>query len=60
MEYSFENIELNNSKAASSRLEKHRQIIQEKAQEGWHFAGWLPTKNGPSGKILEMDLIFEK
>ncbi len=29
------------------------------ADKGYRYVGFIPTKQGPSGKIVEADLIFE-
>ena len=33
--------------------------IDQKAAEGARYVGWFPAKQGPSGKTVEFDLIFE-
>ena len=41
-------------------LEEHeREVIDRKAAEGARYVGWFPAVQGPSGKTLEFDLIFE-
>ena len=36
-----------------------REIIDKMASEGKRYVGWFPATQGPSGKIVEFDLIFE-
>lgn len=43
-----------------SKLEEHRQIIDEHAAEGWRYAGYVPTFLDSNGKLYEIDLIFER
>lgn len=59
-EYKYIVLEYENHKATSSSITGHREIIDEQAKNGFRYAGYLPTKMGPSGKILSVDLIFEK
>ncbi len=60
METKFERIELRNSPAFNAETEEHRQIIEKYAAEGYGYKGFLPVKIGPSGKILTVDLVFQK
>lgn len=56
--YEFVNIKLQNNAVASAHLSEHRQIICEWAQKGYSYEGYIPTKQGASGKAVEIDLIF--
>ncbi|MBR4456101.1 MAG: DUF4177 domain-containing protein [Solobacterium sp.] len=47
-------------KFISSELNEHREIIDEKAAQGYRYAGYLPTTIDSSGRILSLDLIFER
>ena len=38
----------------------HREIIAQRAAEGWRYAGWLPTTQRATGQIDRIDLIFER
>jgi len=58
--YEFVRVESQNSKILSSYFEKHREIIEKYASDGYTYVGFIPTKNGPSGKIISFDLVFEK
>ncbi|NCB63634.1 MAG: DUF4177 domain-containing protein [Clostridia bacterium] len=44
----------------SARLEAHRQLIRDYAEEGWRYVGWVPTNTTSSGMTCEVDLIFER
>lgn len=57
--YEFVNVVLKNNYVANATMSEHRQIIEEWAKKGYSYAGFIPTKQGPSGKIVEIDLIFE-
>ena len=53
-------MELKNNPAASATLEGHREIIQEYAEKGFSYTGFVPVSFGPSGKLLVIDLVFQK
>ena len=38
----------------------HREIIQRRAAEGWHYAGSVPVVQRSSGYIEEINLVFER
>lgn len=38
----------------------HREIILEKAAEGWRYVGYVPTTQRASGQIDAIDLVFER
>lgn len=57
--YEYVNVKLENNPATSAMLSKHREIINSYAEKGYSYVGYLPTKQGASGKTVEMDLIFE-
>lgn len=59
-EYKYVELNYENHKATSASITGHREIIDQYAKDGYRFAGYIPTKMGPSGKILSLDLIFEK
>lgn len=60
METVFERLEYENNPAKNAQTEEHRKIIEEYAAKGYSYAGYFPVKIGPSGKILTVDLIFQK
>lgn len=41
-------------------MENYRRIIDDRAKEGWIFAGFIPSKQRATGHIQELDLVFEK
>lgn len=59
-EYKYVELECVNHRATDSTVTAHREIIDTHAKSGYRYIGYIPTKMGPSGKILTMDLIFEK
>lgn len=60
MRYEYERVELDkNSRAMNAELGRHREIIDRKAAEGARYVGWIPAVQGPSGKVIELDLVFE-
>ncbi len=56
----FVRLELKNNPATTAELDGYRDIIREKGEEGFLYAGFVPAKYGPSGKMLEIDLVFQK
>ena len=38
----------------------HREVIAQRAAEGWQYVGWLPTTQRATGQIDQIDLIFER
>ena len=57
-EYSF--VSLNIDRFFGSKSQEHREIIEEKAREGYRYTGFVPTDISDYGKIRSMDLIFER
>lgn len=55
--YKYVNIHVGKFFGAGS--EEHRRVIDEYAEKGYRYVGYLPTKLTDYGKIVEMDLIFE-
>lgn len=60
METIFERLDFENNPAHKAQTEEHREIIEKYASQGYSYAGYFPVKIGPSGKILSVDLIFQK
>lgn len=60
METKFVRIDYKNNPATTAETEEHKKVITEQAEEGYRYSGYFPVKMGPSGKILVVDLIFQK
>lgn len=56
----FVRIEYKNNPVKNAELTAHRDIIAEYEQKGYSYSGFVPVLLGPSGKILAIDLVFEK
>ena len=56
----FVRLELKNNPATTSELTGYQDVIREYAEKGFSYAGCVPVKYGPSGKLLEIDLVFQK
>ena len=41
-------------------IEDYKDIINQRASDGWRYVGFIPTKQRGTGHIEEIDLIFEK
>ena len=60
MRYEYVRVKLDkNNYALNADMESHRDIIDRAASEGKRYAGWFPVKQGPTGKTIEFDLVFE-
>lgn len=57
--YEYVKVKLQNNPAANAVSAEHRKIIDDMAEKGYKYVGFIPSKQGASGKILEIDLIFE-
>lgn len=42
------------------RIETHQEVITRRAKDGWRYAGYIPVAQNSEGRIMELDLIFEK
>ncbi len=59
-QYQYVTVELENNKFTTAKSTAHREVIDQYAAKGFCYVGYVPCEIGPSGKILSMDLIFEK
>ncbi|MFI3168123.1 MAG: DUF4177 domain-containing protein [Bacillota bacterium] len=55
----YEYVKLNGNQMFGAKFEEHRAVIDEYAQKGFSFVGYIPTQIGGKGDIFEMDLVFE-
>ena len=56
----YKYIEVQIGKFFGAKSEEHRAIINECASRGYRYVGYIPTQINDYGKIIKMDLIFEK
>ena len=50
-----------NNKLINADIKEHRDVINEYVnKKGMEYIGFIPVLFGPSGKTLEIDLIFKK
>ena len=50
-----------NNKLINSNLKEHREVIDEYVgKRGYDYIGFIPVIYGPSGKLLEVDLVFKR
>ena len=57
----FVRLKYANNKLINADIKEHREIITEYVEKkGYDYLGYIPTTFGPSGKVLEVDLIFRK
>lgn len=57
--YEFVTVKVKNNPVMNAIFSEHRRVIEEYIARGYEYKGSIPTVQGPSGKIIEMDLIFE-
>ena len=58
--YEYVRVKLDkNNYALNADMESHREIIDRQAADGKRYVGWFPVTQGPTGKTVEFDLIFE-
>lgn len=55
--YKYVNVHI--GKLFSAKSEEHRAIIDEYAEKGYRYVGYIPTNITDYGKIMDMDLVFE-
>lgn len=55
--YVYVNVHI--GKLCGAKLEEHRAIINEYAEKGYRYVGYIPTNINDYGKIKDIDLIFE-
>jgi len=41
-------------------IEDYRAVIDRRAERGWRYVGYIPTKQRGTGHAEEIDLIFEQ
>ena len=56
----FVKLEMKNNPATTAELTGYRDVICEYVEKGYSYAGFVPVKSGPSGKLLEIELVFQK
>ena len=56
----FVRLKYANNKLIYADIKEHRDVINEYVQKkGYTYVGFVPVLFGPSGKMLEIDLIFK-
>ena len=57
----FVRLKYANKKLINSDIKEHRDVINEYVEKkGYEYVGYIPILFGPSGKVLEIDLVFKK
>ena len=57
----FVRLKYANNKLFNANLKEHTEVIEEYVKKRGHtYLGFIPVVFGPSGKMLEIDLIFKK
>ncbi len=60
MNYEYVELTLENRKTTTAELRGHHEVIEKYAGMGYRYVGYIPTVMGPSGKVLKLEMIFEK
>ncbi len=60
MQTEFVTMDMENNPAWNAELEGWRPIIKKWAEKGYTYAGFVPVKSGPTGKLLVIDLVFQR
>lgn len=60
MQTEFATLDMENNPAWNAELEGWRPIINEWAEKGYAYSDFVPVKSGPTGKLLVIDLVFQK
>ncbi len=57
----FVRLKYANNKLINADIKEHRDVIEEYVnKKNMEYVGFIPVLFGPSGKTLEIDLIFKK
>lgn len=57
----FVRLKYANNKLINADIKEHRDVIEEYVgKKGMEYIGFIPVLFGPSGKMLEIDLVFKK
>ena len=56
--YEYERLQIGSMMLSEST--EHRLIINKYALEGYRYVGYIPVVIGSEGRIMSIDLIFEK
>ena len=57
-EYEFDRLEIELLPFMGLYTDGHQEIIRARAENGWIYDGWIPTKQQDS--IREIDLVFRR
>ena len=55
----YEYVKIHMNGFFDSEQEEHRKIIDEYAEKGYRYAGYIPVYIDMDGKLKDLDLIFE-
>lgn len=56
----YEYVEIKIGKFVGAKSEEHREMIDKYASRGYRYVGYIPTQMTDFGKLMKIDLIFEK
>lgn len=57
----FVRLKYANNKLINAEIKEHREVIEDYVEKkGYEYVGLIPVLFGPSGKMLEVDLLFKE
>ena len=57
----YEYVSISNSFGLlSTKFKGHQEIINQYAEKGYRYVGYIPTEFAGHGQVITIDLIFEK
>lgn len=57
--YKYVYVNVHIGKFFGAKSEEHRNIINQYAEKGYRYVGYIPTNISAEGEITDMDLVFE-
>ena len=58
--YEYESIDVGGGIWIDNSGCKHREVIDQRARDGWRYAGYMPIQFSGRGSPTVIDLIFER
>jgi len=56
----YEYVTVHMNRFIGSKSEEHRSIIDQYAQKGYRYVGFIPVTMNDYGKYKDIDLVFER
>lgn len=59
MKYEYVSVNYEAKNTVLAVISKHRKLINEYAEKGYRYVGFVPTEVGANGCMRKIDLVFE-